>query len=159
MGRNGLDEEFEIADAPSTFKADVWQHFPISGKDNVEKETDKHKTICKYCRYGQLHYEKYIKHEKPFGTSPPSKAPNTTTNYLEEKASAKARGLWKSLQDSVRAEEITRCIGEYIVKDIFCGRQRGISKVNEHAGAQKHHSVTAIFYSHSATSFVPNDKS
>lgn len=68
MGRNGRDGEFEIADAPSTFKADVWQHFPVSGKDNVEEETDKHKTIRKYCRYGQLHYEKYIKHEKPFGT-------------------------------------------------------------------------------------------
>ncbi|KAK1882049.1 Zinc finger BED domain containing protein 1 [Dissostichus eleginoides] len=56
---NGVDERAdqlnkncEIEDAPSTFKAVVWQHFgfPVSRNDKGEKQTDKRQTICKSCR-------------------------------------------------------------------------------------------------------------
>ena len=42
----------QITDAPSSLRADVWQHFGflISSCANGKKETDKSKTICKYWR-------------------------------------------------------------------------------------------------------------
>jgi len=52
-----VGNNFEIEDAPSSFKSPVWRHFGFSIYTNTTGEiwTDKTKTACKYCK-GLLTY-------------------------------------------------------------------------------------------------------
>ncbi|KAF3842718.1 hypothetical protein F7725_001567, partial [Dissostichus mawsoni] len=90
-----LNKECEI-DAPLTFKADVWQHFgfPVSINEKVKR-----KSICKSCR--------------------------ATVNYNSGNTSNMRSHLSNRHPEKLRpnnllprAEEITRCIGEYMARDL-----------------------------------------
>ncbi|KAF3847203.1 hypothetical protein F7725_020231, partial [Dissostichus mawsoni] len=129
---NGVDERAdqlntncEIEDAPSTFKAVVWQHFgfPVSRNDKGEKQTDKRQTICKSCRAtvaynsgNTSNMRSHLSHHHPekLRTQQPTvrKKPKPGQLTLTEVFGAPLP------PNSQRAQEITRCIGEYMAKDL-----------------------------------------
>ncbi|KAK1877141.1 Zinc finger BED domain containing protein 1 [Dissostichus eleginoides] len=129
---NGVDERAdqlnkncEIEDAPSTFKAVVWQHFgfPVSRNDKGEKQTDKRQTICKSCRAtvaynsgNTSNMRSHLSHHHPekLRTQQPTvrKKPKPGQLTLTEVFGAPLP------PNSPRAQEITRCIGEYMAKDL-----------------------------------------
>ncbi|KAJ4943140.1 hypothetical protein JOQ06_005645 [Pogonophryne albipinna] len=120
-----LNKECEIEDAPLSFKADVWQHFgfPVSINDNGEKQTEKRKTICKSCR-ATVNYNSgntsnmrsHLSNRHPEKLRP--QQPTVSKKRKPGQLTLKEVFGAPLPPNSPRAEEITRCIGEYMAKDL-----------------------------------------
>lgn len=106
-------------DAPLIFRADVWQHFgfPVSRNDSGKKETDKSKTICKYC-HTAVSYN--MGNASNMRSHVACHHPEKLRPQSQQQPSARPEDAFGAPlpQNSPRAEEITRCISEYIAKDL-----------------------------------------
>ena len=115
--------EFEIEDAPSCFKSEVWHHFgfPVSRNKNGERVTDKSKTICKYCKKTMTYITANTtnmmqrlqrNHGEKLRPLPARR------KLLQGQTSLDSAFAPPLPQSSTRAQEITRCIGVFIAKDM-----------------------------------------
>lgn len=114
--------EFEIMKAPAAFKSDVWKHFSfaVSRNERGEKVTDKHKTICRHCQTGVAYTSGNTSNMRSHLTT---RHPEKFREGVRKKIQPGQTTLKESFTapfpcNSTSAQEITRCIGEYIAKDL-----------------------------------------
>lgn len=114
--------ELKMVERKACFKSDVWKHFGFSLKRNEKGEnvTDKEKTICRHC-------QTVIKYKLGNTSNMRSHLFNHHPEKVREDMGSKIKPGQKTIkevftaslpQNSVRAQRITRCIGEYIAKDL-----------------------------------------
>ncbi|XP_039617396.1 E3 SUMO-protein ligase ZBED1-like [Polypterus senegalus] len=112
----------EIVEPKAGFKSDVWKHFSFSLKRNEkgEKVTDNENTVCRHC-------QTVVKYKSGNTTNMRSHLLNHHPEKLREDTRSKIKSGQKTIKEpfttslphnSARAQEITRCIGEYIAKDL-----------------------------------------
>ncbi|KAL0154283.1 hypothetical protein M9458_050396 [Cirrhinus mrigala] len=119
---SGEGKEMEMVKPKAGFKSDVWKHFGFSLKRNEkgEKVTDKENTVCRHC-------QTVVKYKSGNTTNMRSHLLNHHPEKLREDTRSKIQSAQKTIKEaftaslphnSARAQEITRCIGEYIAKDL-----------------------------------------
>ncbi len=115
--------ETEIEDAPSSYKSDVWQHFgfPVKRQDDGKKITDKTQTVCKHCKtrlpYTTSNTSNMMCHLKRHHNNKLLQTP-ATKRVKEGQTSIQRSFAATWSQSSAKAQEITRCIGVFIAKDM-----------------------------------------
>ncbi|XP_050950428.1 E3 SUMO-protein ligase ZBED1 [Labeo rohita] len=119
---SGKGKEMEMVEPKAGFKSDVWKHFGFSLKRNEkgEKVTDKENTVCRHC-------QTVVKYKSGNTTNMRSHLLNHHPEKLREDTRSKIQSGQKTIKEaftaslphnSAGAQEITRCIGEYIAKDL-----------------------------------------
>ncbi|XP_048859191.1 E3 SUMO-protein ligase ZBED1-like [Brienomyrus brachyistius] len=114
--------EIEIVQAPAAFKSEVWKHFGFAMSTNAkgQRVADKQWTICNHChatvRYNTGNTSNMRSH---LTTHHPYKF----TDLLTKKVTSGQKTLQEAFSpvlphNSVRAQEITRYIAEYIACDL-----------------------------------------
>lgn len=116
-----VGSNFNIEDEPSNFRSAVWLHlgFPVYTDENGEKQTDKTKTACKYCKRMLTYTSNRSNMLQLINQHHGEHSLLPSERKLQKGQTTLTSGFAFPLtHNTAKVQEITRAVGYFIAEDL-----------------------------------------